>query len=151
MNIPRRLWRFHTKEARDKLAARFGLPNEAGMQDWHWQVADPERVDEFLAAYRSGELSEDERFTLMDTIIHSSQGWTDTETELRQWNDILALLEENIELHIYTLCYWACLETSEDELEELAFEAAPDMRAILNRHSERFGYPFTDGEDEPEE
>lgn len=141
MTIPRRLWRFPTAEARNKLAERFGLPNEPGMQDWQYEVSDPERVGEFLAAYESGELSDDERFTLMETIIQSLNGWQEVELRSPQWTHTLDLIEKNIELHIYTVCYWACLELSQDEL-DLAFYAAPDMRAILSRHGEQFGFPF---------
>jgi hypothetical protein len=41
------------------------------MQDWEWEVADSERINEFPSAYESGELSDDERFTLMETILQS--------------------------------------------------------------------------------
>ena len=41
------------------------------MQDWEWEVASPERIDEFLAAYEGGELTDDERFTLMETLLQS--------------------------------------------------------------------------------
>ena len=136
MEIPQSLWRFSKKEAIDNLAARFGLPNEPGMQDWQWEVADNDRIDEFLAAYKSGELSDDERHTLMETIIQSF-GWNEIEQPSLRWQETLNLIEHNIELHIYTVCYWACLDC---ELED-AFEAAPSMRAILNRHRARFDFP----------
>ena len=147
MEIPRRLWRFCTADARDKLAARFSLPNEPGMQDWQYEIATPELADEFLAAYQSGELGHDERFTLMEMILQSLGGWQEVELRTPRWLQALDLIERNIELHIYTVCYWACLDLGEDEL-DLAFYAAPDMRAILNRHADRFGYPFPESEDE---
>lgn len=134
MNTPERLWRFPTAEARQKLAGRFGLPNEPGMQDWEWQVADPERLYEFLAAYGSGELSDDERFTLMETILESFRGTGEVEDSSPRWQTTLDMIEQNVELHIHTICYWACLGS---ELED-AFEAAPFMRTILHRHRQQF-------------
>ena len=137
MEIPQRLWRFATSNARDTLATRFGLRNEPGMQDWEWEVADPSRVEEFLAAYESGELSDDERCLLIEPIIQPV-----FDVESLHWKKTQFLLEANIELHIHTVCYWACLNTLEEEDGlELAWNCAPAMRAILNRHRVRFDFP----------
>ena len=146
MEIPRRLWRFCTSGAQNKLAARFGLQNDPGMQDWEYEIADFQRLNEFLAAYESGKLSDDERFTLMEMMLESFRGSGEVEERSPRWLHALALIERNIELHVYTVCYWACLGHSEEEL-ELAFEAAPDMRAMLNRHADQFGFPFPESED----
>lgn len=140
MNIPERLWRFPTGAAREKLATRFGLPDEPEMQDWQWEVADNERIDEFLAVYKSGILSDDERYTLMETILESFRGLEEIEQPSLRWQETLDLIENNIELHIYTVCYWACLDLEKDEL-DLAWECAPQMRAMLNRHRARFDFP----------
>lgn len=66
------LYRFPTRAAIDALAIRFNLPNTKNMQDWEYEVADANRVAEFLVAYYSGELSEDEKFTLMAMLLQSS-------------------------------------------------------------------------------
>jgi len=71
MSVPEHLWRFPTAEAIESLAQRFHLPNHPNMQDWEWEVADPSRINEFVAAYKGGELNDDERFVLMETIIQS--------------------------------------------------------------------------------
>lgn len=147
MELPRHLWRFCTPGARNKLAERFGLPNEPGMQDWEYEVGTSERADEFLATYESRELSDDERFSLMEMIVQSLDHPIETEERSPRWLHALDLIEKNIELHIYSVCYWACLDCGENEL-DLAFYAAPDMRIILNRHAEQFGYPFPESEDE---
>ena len=140
MNIPQRLWRFPTSDAREKLAARFDFPNEPKMQDWQWEVADHERIDEFLKAYKNGELSDDERYILMETILESFGGSGEIEPPSLRWQETLGLIENNIELHIYTVCYWACLDLEKEEL-DLAWECAPQMRAMLNRHRAHFDFP----------
>jgi hypothetical protein len=69
--LPRHLCRYPTAAAIASLAARFNLPNEPNMQDWEHEVSDHKRLAEFLEAYESGSLTEDERFTLMETIVDS--------------------------------------------------------------------------------
>jgi hypothetical protein len=69
--IPEHLWRSPTRAAINALALRFDLPNTQGMQDWEHEVADADRIHEFIAAYQSGQLDDDERFTLMELIIQS--------------------------------------------------------------------------------
>lgn len=134
MDIPRHLWRFPTADAIASLAARFGFPNTSAMQDWEWEVADPARIDEFLVAYSSGELSSDERFTLMETIIQSFEDSGEDLASDPRWRSVLGLLDEFIDLHIYTVWYWACDEDGVDD----GFRVTKDLRSLLGRHRRRF-------------
>jgi hypothetical protein len=141
MEMPKHIWRCPTREAIDKLAARFGLPNDPRMQDWEYQVADPMRVDEFLAAYQSGDLSDDEKFTLMETIIESfnliGQSGGDLAVEPR-WQRTLALLDNNLPLHAYSIWYWSCVEAQqEDEI----FCLSPFIRRLFAKHQDYFAEP----------
>jgi hypothetical protein len=107
MSVPEHLWRFPTRAAIDALARRFGLPNTPGMQDWEWEVADPDRIAEFLAAYESGELSDDERFTLMETLLQSFEDLPEPTASDPRWQRTLQLLAQNVQLHRYSLWYWS--------------------------------------------
>lgn len=127
-------FRCPTREAIDSLAERFGLPNTPEMQDWEWEVADPCRIDEFLAAYQGGELSDDERFTLMETILQSFEHLDEPLASEPRWQRTLALLEENVALHIYTIWYWSSPELEEED----AWRVAPFLRPLLARHGARF-------------
>jgi hypothetical protein len=69
--VPEHLWRYPTRAAIDALALKFGFSNTPQIQDWAWEAADSDRIDEFIAAYKSGQLNDDERFALMETIIQS--------------------------------------------------------------------------------
>lgn len=60
-----------TASAIHALAQRFNLLYDHFMQDWEYEVADPNRIDEFIDAYLSNELNEDEKFALMETILQS--------------------------------------------------------------------------------
>jgi hypothetical protein len=62
------------------------------MQDWPWEVADAERLDEFLAAYEGGNLSEDERFTLMEVILQSFEDLAASTGFDARWDRALAAI-----------------------------------------------------------
>ena len=138
METPEHIWRCPTGEAIDKLAARFGLPNDPGMQDWEHQVSDEARIDEFLAAYETAGLSDDEKFTLMEMIIDSFEAFAHVGGDLSsdsRWQRTLAILNKNISLHAYSVWYWSCLEAAnEDEM----FYTSPFIRQILAMHREYF-------------
>lgn len=125
MTIPNHSFRCPTRAAIDSLSARFGFSNDPGMQDWEFEVADASRIDEFLEAYESGELDDDERFTLMQTIIQSFENLNDPlETDAR-WSGVLELLDANIALHGYSAWYWSC----EDALDPRdAWQVSPWLR-----------------------
>ena len=135
MSVPEHLWRFPTADAIKNLASRFDLPTGDDMQDWAWEVADPDRIDEFLDAYHNEHLTDDERFTLMETII---QSFADMEAEMTQhgrWPQFLSTIEGNIDLHIYSLWYWS---RTGDELGGDQWLVTPFLRSILARHRKRF-------------
>ena len=135
MDLPEHLWRFPTNEAIDSLAVRFDLPNLPGMQDWEYQVSDPYRIDEFLNAYESGELTEDECFVLMQIILDSFEHSTASLAENSQWLKVLQILEEQIDLHIHSVWYWS---STDAEKLEYAWKIAPYLRKILHLHLDKF-------------
>ena len=141
MGAPKHIWRFPTREAIDKLAMRFGLPNDPGMQDWEYQVADEKRIDEFLAAYETGGLSDDERFTLMETIIESFEDVAHMGGDLSsdsRWQHTLDLLDRNIALHAHSVWYWSCPEAENDDD---IFLVGRFVRKILATHRDYFAEP----------
>jgi hypothetical protein len=135
MAVPERLWRHPTKEAIDSLAKRFGLANHPGMQDWEWEVADPGRIDEFLSAYEGEELSEDERFTLMETLLQSFENLDGPLEAEPRWSRLLELLDRNVVLHAHSICYWSVIEN--DDLDD-CWRVTPFVRRVLRRHPEIF-------------
>ena len=103
-----------------------------GMQDWEWQVADPARIDELLAAYESDELTDDERFTLMETILQSFEQLPHAIDEDPRLPKLLALLERNARLHRHTIWQWCAYQIG--DLDD-AFQVSPYMRALITRLS----------------
>lgn len=122
--------RYITVSAIYALAQRFNLPYDPFMQDWEYEVADPNRIDEFIDAYLSNELNEDEKFALMDTILQSFEDSSKTLDSDQQWNIILQLLEDNLDIHATTICYWAYGNSAYT----LCWRITPDLRKIKRRN-----------------
>ena len=125
-DLPEHLWRFPTGAARELLAARFELLLDDSDQDWEWTNSRLEQLPDYLAAYQSGELNDDERFTLMEMMIQCAED-EPAKTHLKP---VLQLLDANTRLHLYSIWYWACVGS---ELSD-SWKIAPEMRAILWRH-----------------
>jgi hypothetical protein len=120
--------RWPTTAARKSLARRFSLPHEPFSQDWEWEVADPSRFSEFLAAYVSIPLDEDERFSLMEIIIQCIESMDMPSVESSpQWHSVETLLRAHGGLHASSVRYWSCLEDS--DLKD-CFRVAGPMRAV---------------------
>lgn len=129
MAVPERYWRFPTRAAIDSLSARFGFQNEPWMQDWEHQVADASRLEEFLAVLDGDELTDDERFTLSQTVMQcfddlAGEGRDVAATE--PWQRFVRSIRARPDLHPYTLCYWA----NEDASPEDAFAISRLVRPL---------------------
>ena len=132
MPIPEPTWRCPTRKAIDSLAEKFNLPNTPDMQDWEWEVADPSRIEEFLVAYESGELSDDERFTLVETIFQSFEELPDSIDTDPRWAQVLDILVSHFELHAYSVWYWSDLK-NETKAED-SWRVTPFLRQVLAKH-----------------
>lgn len=99
------------------------------MQDWEYEVGDARRLDDFIAAYQSGDLDEDERFTLMAMILASLDDLGEAASADVRWDTVRGLLEANIALHAYSIWYWASAESALED----AWYIAPLVRPVLER------------------
>lgn len=120
--------RYPSTNARKVLAAKFGLPYADAMQDWEWEVADCARFEEFLAGYRSAEITDDERFSLMEFLLQCVEEMPDEERVASAWRAIESHLIDNMNIHRSTVRYWACV--GEQNLHS-CFRVAPNMRRLL--------------------
>ncbi|WP_336954298.1 hypothetical protein [Acinetobacter sp. AS167] len=100
------------------------------MQDWQYEVADPSRIDEFMHAYLSNELNDDEKFALMETLLQSFEESSKILGSDRQWMTILQILQDNLDIHATTICYWACGNSAYN----LCWRITPYLRKIKLRN-----------------
>lgn len=118
MTVPERYRRHPTRAAIDSLAKRFALPNEPHMQDWEYVVADRTRLPELLQALEREELTDDERFTLSETVMQCFEDLPEEGRQLDQtdeWKRFAVLLRARPRLHAHTLCYWSALDSTPDD------------------------------------
>lgn len=101
-NIPM----FPNTNARLALAKRLNLPYHDNMQDWEYEVADVIHIDVLLNAYDLNDITEDERFLLIEMLFQSFEEVDDLEKDTR-WYRTLSLVENNLDLHTQTVLYWA--------------------------------------------
>jgi hypothetical protein len=117
-----------TTAARMLLARRFDLPYDPFSQDWEWEVADPSRFGEFLDAYGSRDLHEDELFALMEMLIQCIEDIDlPTVESSPQWDSVASLLLTHAGLHASSVRYCSCLD--DRDLED-CFRVSGPMRAV---------------------
>ena len=102
LNIPK----FPNTNAKVALAKRLNLAYLENMQDWEYEVADISRIDDFLNAYDLNDITEDERFLLIEMLFQSFEEVNDLEKDSR-WHRTVSLVENNLDLHTQTVVYWA--------------------------------------------
>lgn len=137
--LSKKYWRYPTWTAQESLAERFGIFIHLSMQDWEHRASDPNRIDEFWAAYESGELTDDEKFVLMEMIIASFECLAHKEplTENSIWQAVQHTLDENIDLHISSVWDWSDWPGPLEEFDPEC-NVSLDMRNILEKHRARF-------------
>lgn len=101
------------------------------MQDWEWIVADSNRIEEFFNVYTSGNISDDEKFTLMETIFQSVEDSEHALQNYETWKRILESIENNWPLHLYLVWYWSNWE-NDDENDQ--WKITPYLRKIFLKH-----------------
>jgi hypothetical protein len=131
MNFPEHLARYQMPTAIASLARRLGLRHEPHMQDWAWEVAEPTRLDEFLESYEQADLTEDERFVLMEILIQCCEDLPGDLNEDPRWNRVLRLLDENVSLHMASVYYWT----------QPQFRVAAGVGRVLDPHRRDFRAP----------
>ncbi|MEM9996166.1 MAG: hypothetical protein AAF809_00570 [Bacteroidota bacterium] len=101
-----------TPDYRAMLAARLGLDvPEDWRQDWAWEVADYDRLNDYHALYTSAAVLDGEREHLMEMMLqaiadlgHASQTLPDA------WQPVASLLRARPDLHADTIAYWTQFE-----------------------------------------
>lgn len=113
----------------EELSEKLLLPFTGIEQDWELEMANLERIDEFLNFYEKSVLSTDEKIALMCLILASYDDLLN-EKKLEvdnRWNEIKELLELDRVLFIELLDCWAL----NDELgKENIFKITPLVRSI---------------------
>lgn len=124
--------KYVTREAMNSLIEKLDLPQPIDHfeQDWEYLVSDIDRIPEFLSFFEQGNLSLDEKFTLMIIVVDSYNDamWAE-EADHDTWRRIEHHLISEAHIHRETILYWALME--DDKVLEDCFAVTPYMREIV--------------------
>ena len=98
---------YPTKEAMAALNQALRLPATGREQDWDIELADPDRVDEFVAYFESHALNEGEKHALMALILGSLEDLSNKEkVSMELWDRVKRLLRADPGLHDDLVKQW---------------------------------------------
>ena len=86
------------------------------MQDWEWEVADPSLLPRLFELLGDAELSDDERFSLLEIVVQSIEDQESAAPEKTDaWRRAERALRERPALHATTIWDWSCLEDAAEK------------------------------------
>ena len=89
----------------NELAIELNLPNSPHMQDWSYEVADPDQIEMYITHYNQT-TDEDKRFVLMEMILQALIDQSTEEQLLHYWEKVQPLLVKDFAIHAFTIHYW---------------------------------------------
>ncbi len=119
-------FRYGTRKAIDELAEELNLPNKLTMQDWSYEVANPNEIDKYISHYGSTK-DDDKKFVLMEIIIQATEEQNTEELFQKYCEAIKPILETYFKLHEFTIYYWSCFDN--ENLED-CWKITPLIRQI---------------------
>jgi hypothetical protein len=120
--------RGETTEARQQIASKLGLPYHDAMQDWPWEAASLDHLQDYLQLYASS--SEDERVVLMAMMLQATTEVEEPVAFEHAWHHVEELLDQNPVLHAWSAYYWCCWGASAEGF----FEVTPFIRSWWAAH-----------------
>jgi len=122
-----------TREVIEGLINKLGMPPPGPFsQDWEYEIADSEKLGEWLQAYSSVPLTHDERETLMETILDSYEdAMRSNAARAEDWETIRRHLIANREIHRTTIDYWSLLDEPDPENCFLVTHLVREVRSVI--------------------
>ena len=124
-------FRCGTRKAIDELAIELNLENTMEMQDWEYEVSNPDDIELYISHY--GILDDDDKkFVLMEIIIQAVTDQSDEAKFITYWEIIEPILKENFSIHEYSIFYWCCWD---NENINDCWDITPYMRKLWKRET----------------
>ncbi|WP_109831819.1 hypothetical protein [Reichenbachiella versicolor] len=99
----------------EELATLFNYTIDSLSQDWTYEIAEPERIDDYIQAYNKEIKNEDTKFSLMEMIIQALEDQGSIELIKLKWALVKPLLLKDFDLHQFTIFYWSCWDNENIE------------------------------------
>lgn len=118
---------FLRRETIERLCKELSLPYKGNEQDWDIELADKNRVDEFISFYNDNDLSIDMRYGTMSILLASYDDLLDDTGIDRdyRWREIETMLKSDKQVFLELVDYWAI----EHEVADL-FRITPLVREV---------------------
>ena len=97
------------QQTRRKLSEKLNLEFNENMQDWEWEISNPNRIAEFITEYDNLDYSTKEKETLMEIILDSLNDMKRTNVSndfKKHLNSVISRLKKNSGIHSGTIRYW---------------------------------------------
>lgn len=128
MNTQTDLPKYSTRKEIDKFNQLLNLKEDPFMQDWEIELADGNRLGEFIDCYHTHAKTSEEKFTLMALIIASFDDYFAENDDIAMWGKIKSLLLADRKLFEPLIKYWCVWEGGDNP--EYYFEISPLMREL---------------------
>lgn len=119
------IFRCGTRKAIEELATELNLPNDLSMQDWSYEVSNPNDIDKYISHYFLTE-DDDKKFVLMEMILQALVDQSYEQQILIYWDKIKPILTDNFNIHEFTVHYWK-------ELTDNNFENCKTLTPLLRQ------------------
>ncbi len=116
-----------SNETKVQLCKKLSLPYSGSEQDWDVELADKNRVDEFISYYQENELPIEMKYAVMSIILASYDDYLNENVLDRdnRWYEIGKLLKSEKEAFVDLINYWAV----DYEIEDF-FRITPLIREV---------------------
>ena len=94
---------------RRQLALKLNLEFNDSMQDWEWEVAEANRIQDFLDEYDKNVSSAKEKETPMEIILQCLEDFLEEENLpkfISYYPEVKSRLDKNFQIHKCTIAYW---------------------------------------------
>jgi len=107
------------KEIIEQLSKELSLPFTGREQDWDIEIANSNRINDFLKFYKDNDLSNDKKVAIMSLMLASYEDFlNERNIEIDDtWNEIKSVLESERVIFVELIHYWSLdNEVEEDNL-----------------------------------
>jgi hypothetical protein len=98
-------FRCGTKRAIEELALELNLPYDSTMQDWSYEVSNPNDLYKYISHYSTIN-DDDKKFVLMEMILQALNDQFNEQQLLSGWEMVKPILVSDFNVHEYTISHW---------------------------------------------
>ena len=131
--------RWPIRKSIDKINSLVGAPVDRWSQDPEIELSRSEYIPKLLGLYGREDLDEDDNFYVMSFLFACFEGAAHEGLNIdEQWQEAVIMLQQNVNLHAYTLAYWSCYDAGDPNDPDQMFPITEKVRGIWDLYSENY-------------